>query len=104
MHDLRKKKARLRRQKNFRRFSCVARIVRFWDIDDNDPKMDIHFRDFVGRLMSIRGICSEACCGNPRKFFKELTRQEHLADLNQQEMEKEFWFFWLNSDKGKRHS
>lgn len=26
--------------------------------------------------------CSGPCCGNPRKWFKELTMQERRADLN----------------------
>ena len=40
----------------------------------DDPK-------FVGKMFHTRAVCSASCCGNPRKYFKEKTRKEKLADL-----------------------
>lgn len=36
-------------------------------------------RRVLGLLANTRQLCSEYCCGNPRKYFGECTRQEKVA-------------------------
>jgi hypothetical protein len=33
----------------------------------------------VGRMSTTRKRCSRWCCGNPRRHYGELTRQERIA-------------------------
>jgi len=35
----------------------------------------------TGMIATTRQLCSGPCCGNPRKHFKELTKQEKIHDL-----------------------
>ncbi|MCK5616713.1 hypothetical protein KAR91_83400 [Candidatus Pacearchaeota archaeon] len=40
----------------------------------NNPK-------YIGMASVTRHACSRYCCGNPRKHFNEVTRQEKIHDL-----------------------
>ena len=35
----------------------------------------------LGLTLKTRHSCSDYCCGNPRKHFKELTKQEKIKTL-----------------------
>lgn len=39
----------------------------------------------IGRLANTRVPCSCYMCGNPRKHFLEITKQEKLADIEARE-------------------
>ena len=41
-----------------------------------------HRDDVQGQLANTAMLCSCWMCGNPRKYFGEITRQEALANLN----------------------
>lgn len=54
------------------------------DTDQNDPRMlDCH-----GSFKKVRKPCSCYMCGNPRKWFKEITYQEKISDINYKEQLK----------------
>jgi hypothetical protein len=61
----------------------------FW-VDKHSAKRsfetweDVHeYRDRVARFnCNTRTMCSGICCGNPRRWFGEVTKQELRSDLN----------------------
>lgn len=46
---------------------------------------DVKILDFRGSFKKVRKPCSCYMCGNPRKWFNELTRQEKLSDIDYKE-------------------
>lgn len=57
----------------------VRKMLRFWP-----PEREVTDKE-VGFLANTRCPCSKECCGNPRRYFGELTRQEirtNEAELN----------------------
>ena len=43
---------------------------------------DVHHKndDVVGKYVQAPKSCSKYCCGNPRRYFNEKTRQEQRAE------------------------
>jgi hypothetical protein len=79
MHYLRLKKARQIGRKLFRTYHGV------WP-DQVPMERRKYYRPSVAALAGIyrkvRKPCSRACCGNPRKWYGEKTRQEKIADID----------------------
>lgn len=42
--------------------------------DSRKYNYDLHYA--ILREVATRPLCSRACCGNPRRFYKEVTLQE----------------------------
>lgn len=63
-----------RRQEGLKRAERVLRVYRaVWNY--NDP-MGLHDGKFAKRLIKTRVPCSCPMCGNPRRHFGQVTRQE----------------------------
>ena len=65
----------IERLKSRHRSMLRAEWSRLGDELANDPA-------FIGGLVTTHTRCSCPMCGNPRKWFGELTRQERLAEID----------------------
>ena len=60
----------------------VARRIRaMWRTNTDAADDDA----FLGRMVTTRVSCSGPCCGNPRRWYGQGTRQERLADIETRE-------------------
>jgi len=50
--------------------------------------------DIFHRMIHTRANCSCAMCGNPRKYFGEVTRQEQVSDMDIKEWEQDTGNNW----------
>lgn len=64
----------------------VRTIFYIYSGDDCDDYMD---ERWVCRLVNNICHCSCFCCGNPRKWWHEKTKQEMIADIDFDEQLKE---------------
>jgi len=64
---------RAERRYHLRRMKAKARKVFYWC-----PERAHHWANNMT-------MCSRACCGNPRKWNKEKTRQEYKSDIELEE-------------------
>ena len=68
----------------------AARIMKDW----GSPNHPYPVKEFVGYMADNMAVCSNYCCGNPRRHFGELTVQERKqkdsqADtIDRQEVER----------------
>ena len=67
-----------RRQTEKRQKNRVKRYLKNeWECKDrlDDAK-------FVGKLSHVRGVCTCSHCANPRKLYGKKTRQEIIAEID----------------------
>ena len=79
---------RERRRRDYLRMKDRARRVqaRWWGSNNTDPDLD----EASGRLANDLKCCSCYMCGNPRKWWNELTFQEIKANLDKNEQYNDF--------------
>jgi len=92
-----KVKARRRIYDQLRRNRNLVLLLRVMDrpttsAEAGDCLDEETMRRINGPMRHSRKVCSCRCCGNPRRHWKERTRQERLARLRQREMEDELDF------------
>ena len=45
----------------------------------------------VGQMINHRPLCSCNLCGNPRRHYDEVTRQERIADIREREQTEAYY-------------
>ena len=79
-----KDRAYRRQQEHKRKKQCAKVIKQIWHEPDlaKDEKR-------IGKMAHVRGICACRMCGNPRKYFKEETKQEKINKDKSKEIDEE---------------
>ena len=54
----------------------AAQIMKTW----GSPNHPYPVEEFIGYMADNMTVCSNYCCGNPRRHFKELTVQERKQE------------------------
>ena len=76
-------KKRERRRRDFLRMKKRARKVQasWWNTHHTDPELDKPSSKLANNIKA----CSCDMCGNPRKWWNEITFQEKKADIDDKE-------------------
>lgn len=65
----------------------ARRVLRIWRASAGAQDTDLYAGDglLAQGMLRTRVLCSCLYCGNPRRHFGQVTRQEQLADLRERE-------------------
>lgn len=69
----------------------ARRVLRVWRACTPYPELYTDNSPLAQALLRTRVPCSCPGCGNPRRHFGEITRQEKLADIREQEQIAEYY-------------
>ena len=59
----------------------AQKVLEVWrGTERRHPEWYANDSQLAQALLRTRVLCSQACCGNPRKWFGEITRQERKAN------------------------
>jgi hypothetical protein len=87
-----------RRQIGIKKARKVLRVLRAYN-----PRHRDFYRDggeYEHRLIKTRVPCSCPMCGNPRRHFKKLTRQEEIITTSDNAVT--YWYVWSVPEAGGR--